>query len=129
MKYLIGLGLVCLLTACDNSQKVAATTPQNNTPTQEVPQSTPDTAQQTINFVGPYDLTLELTTTDNFETATLKDNSDATYQLKRVISANGIKLANDTGVQIHFKATANGNEGFVELVKNKPIEIKEFKQN
>lgn len=91
--------------------------------------STDALQKQEIHFTGPYDLTITLQTNDNFETATMTDNSDKTYQLKRTISANGIRLENtDDGVMIHFKATDHGNEGFVELVKDKSIEIKEFKQ-
>lgn len=84
-------------------------------------------ANQTINFTGPLDLTIILTTTDNFETAQLADNSDKTYALKQVVSGSGIKLANDDGVSIHFKNVNGVQEGVVELVKGNPIEIKEFK--
>ena len=129
MKYLIALSLICLLTACDNGQKVS-TTSQTHTQTQESnTQNSQVTLAQTIHFVGPNDLDLTLKTSDNFETATLTDNSDAQYELKSVISGSGIRLANDAGVQIHFKETAGANEGFVELVKDKPIDIKEFKGN
>ena len=85
-------------------------------------------AEQEIHFTGPNDLTIALKTTDNFETAQLSDNSDKTHELKRVISGSGIKLANDHGVSIHFKGTDTGMQGTVELVKDKPIEIKEFKK-
>ena len=85
-------------------------------------------SEQEIHFTGPNDLTIALKTTDNFETAALTDNSDQTYQLKRVVSGSGVRLANEAGVSIHFKNFDGLNEGTVELVKDKPIEIKEFKK-
>ncbi len=82
--------------------------------------------EQVIHFTGPQDLTLELKTKDNFETAQLTDNSDRVYELKRAVSGSGVRLANDQGVSIHFKNFNGVNEGTVELVKDKPISIKEF---
>lgn len=117
MKKLIILGIVATLVAC-------TTQPPS---TQQTPSETISN-QQILHFVGPYDLTLTLTTQDNFETATLTDNSDQQHLLKREMSANGIRLSNDAGVTIHFKNTADGNQGYVELVKDKSIEISEFKK-
>lgn len=85
-------------------------------------------AAQEIHFTGPNDLTIILKTTDNFETAELSDNADQRYQLKRVVSGSGVRLANEAGVSIHFKNFDGVNEGTVELVKDKPIEIKEFQK-
>lgn len=82
--------------------------------------------EQVIHFTGPQDLSLELKTKDNFETAQLTDNSDRVYELKRAVSGSGVRLANDQGVSIHFKNFNGVNEGTVELVKDKPISIKEF---
>ncbi|CZE49838.1 hypothetical protein [Campylobacter geochelonis] len=75
--------------------------------------------EDVINFVGPYDLILELRSSDNWESATLADNSDAVYKLKRAPSGSGIYLENEDGVSIHFKE----NYGIVELVKGKPINV------
>lgn len=82
--------------------------------------------EQVIHFTGPQDLTLELKTKDNYETAQLTDNSDRVYELKRAVSGSGVRLTNDQGVSIHFKNFNGVNEGTVELVKDKPISIKEF---
>ena len=70
------------------------------------------------------DLTVELKSSDNFETAEMTDNSGKVYHLKRAISGSGMRLANDDGVSIHFKA----GDGVVELVPGKPISITEFKK-
>ena len=45
-----------------------------------------------------------------------------------MVSGSGVRLANEAGVSIHFKNFDGLNEGTVELVKDKPIEIKEFKK-
>lgn len=142
MKYLLTtvvLGLA--LVGCADKKEVTEPTSAEQTtnatvtnattnPTNETAIAIDHTAQaeQEIHFTGPNDLTIALKTTDNFETAQLSDNSDKTHELKRVISGSGIKLANDQGVSIHFKGTDTGMQGTVELVKDKPIEIKEFKK-
>ena len=82
---------------------------------------------QTINFTGPYDLTVQLTSNDGFETAILVDNSGKEHLLKNAISGSGVRMVGDDGVSIHFKNFNGLNEGVVELVKDKPIQIKEFK--
>ncbi len=78
---------------------------------------------QVINFVGPMDLTIQLKSSDNFETAEMMDNSGKVHHLKQTVAASGVRLANDKGVSIHFKR----GEGVVELVKGKPISITEYK--
>lgn len=137
MKYLLttallGLALVgCAdkkeaTTPAEQTSPVTATNTAANETATAIDQTAP--AEQEIHFTGPNDLTIALKTTDNFETATLTDNSDQTYQLKRVVSGSGVRLANEAGVSIHFKNFDGLNEGTVELVKDKPIEIKEFKK-
>ena len=137
MKLLLLSGLVVSLAlvgcnAKDNAAKDAATTESStaitdaqvaSTPLEDAQVATSTPEVKVIHFTGPQDLTLELKSDDDFETAQLTDNSDQTYELKAVVSASGLKMANAEGVSIHFK---NG-EGIVELVKDKPIEIKEFK--
>ena len=54
----------------------------------------------------------------------MTDNSDRTYMLKHVPAASGILMTDGKGVSIHFK----GAEGIVEFVKDKPIQITEFKK-
>lgn len=138
MKYILTAAIVTLaLTACtDKNSETQTTATQDNTSmtettttntTANAPVDQVADAVKTINFTGPQDLTLELKTTDNFETAQLTDNSDKTHELKRVVSGSGIKLANDDGVSIHFKDFNGVMEGTVELVRDKGIEIKEFK--
>ena len=75
-----------------------------------------------INFVGDYDLTIQLITNDNWNTAKLIDNSEKIYILKSEPSYDGIYLFNDSGVSIHFK---NG-EGILILNNGSEIKIKEF---
>lgn len=117
MKYLLGTTLLALaLTGCTSTpQKVIA---QNNV-TNNAPAKT-----QVIYFTGPMDLTLELKSSDNFETAELVDNSGKVHHLKQTVAASGVRLANEEGVLIHFKA----GDGVVELVPGKPISITEFKK-
>nr|WP_174505589.1 hypothetical protein [Acinetobacter sp. Marseille-Q1620] len=136
MKYLLAvLFLSMALTACNsNSTESTKTEDKTNDASSVSDSSTSNalatdqsnvTTSQVVNFTGPNDLTIELKTSDNFETAEMTDNSDKTYHLKRVVSGSGVRLANDEGVSIHFK----GSEGSVELVPGKPIEIKELKAN
>ena len=108
----------------EHAEQSTVATAVNEVPTSAAEQNVP--AEQTLNFTGPYDLTLELKTTDNFQTAQLTDNSDKVYQLKEAVSGSGVRLEGDNGVSIHFKNVNGVNEGTVELVKDKPIEIKEF---
>lgn len=140
MKYLITTALLGLaLVGCvDKKAQTEVTAQQSETTAPATTAAASDTAtaidqtaqaNQEIHFTGPNDLTLTLRTTDNFETAELTDNSEEIRQLKRVISGSGIRLANDAGVSIHFKESNGVNEGTVELVKGKPIEVKEFKAN
>lgn len=80
-------------------------------------------AQQVLLFTGPMDLTIRLSTEDNFATASMTDNSDHTVQMRRVPSSSGVRLEDGEGVMIEF----NNGEGTVELVPGKPIEIQEFR--
>ncbi|WP_216936285.1 MULTISPECIES: MliC family protein [unclassified Acinetobacter] len=117
MKYLLGsFFLALVLTGC------------NSYPTHESPSLTLNAnttiETQVINFVGPMDLTIQLKSSDNFETAEMIDNSGKVHHLKQTVAASGVRLANDEGVSIHFKR----GEGVVELVKGKPISITEFKK-
>ncbi len=101
-------------------------TPNNNAQTAESNERNlpVNNETQVINFVGPMDLTVELKSSDNFETAELTDNSGKIYHLKQTVSGSGVRLANDDGVSIHFKA----GEGVLELVKDRPISITEYKE-
>lgn len=117
MKYLLGAILLGLaLTGCTS-------TPQNEVVQDKTTNNTPANTQ-VIYFTGPMDLTLELQSTDNFETAQMTDNSGKNYHLKRAVSGSGVRLANDDGVSIHFK----GGEGIVEFMKDKPVSITEYKK-
>lgn len=121
LKYLIGSSLIALalaLTGCNSSPI------PSNQPVESVPSTPAENQTQIVNFVGPMDLTIQLKSSDNFETATMTDNSDRVIHLKAAVAASGVRLANDDGVSIHFK---NG-EGVVEFVKDKPIHITEYKK-
>ena len=80
---------------------------------------------QVIYFVGEYDLAVQLTTKDNWETAELMDNSERVYNLKRESAASGTYLANSEGVSIHFK----DGEGILILKDGNEIKVKEFSNN
>ena len=129
MKYILSATLFSLtLVGCadkkaPSEQNVATEPTTATTQTNDVAVAQDE---QVIHFTGPQDLTLELKTKDNFETAQLTDNSDRVYELKRAVSGSGVRLANDQGISIHFKNFNGVNEGTVELVKDKPISIKEF---
>lgn len=124
MKYLMTVVLFGLVLVGCTDQKARIASPSISTDKIDAVVQ----ANQEIHFTASNDLIMTLTTTDNFETAQLRDNSDVIYELKRTISGSGIRLANDAGVFIHFKNFNGINEGTVEFVKDQPIEIKEFKQ-
>ena len=117
MKYIIGASLLALALAGCNSSPT-----QVISPVESVPSTLAET--QVINFVGPMDLAIQLKSSDNFETAEMTDNSGRVHHLKQTVAASGVRLANDQGVSIHFKA----GDGVVELVPGKPISITEFKK-
>lgn len=117
MKYILGATLLAFgLMGCNSNL--------NNEVSQEKVQSNAPAETQVIYFNGPQDLTIELKSSDNFETAEMTDNSGKVYHLKRAISGSGMRLANNDGVSIHFKA----GEGIVEFMKDKPISITEYKK-
>lgn len=117
MKYVLGVAVLGLaMTGCTSN-------PDNAVLQEKVLSSSPAEVQ-VVHFTAPMDLTIELKSSDNFETAEMADNSGKVYQLKRAVSANGIRLVNDAGVSIHFKS----GEGIVEFVKDKPISITEYKK-
>ena len=72
MKYLLGAELLGLaITGCTSNQK-------NEVVQEKVVSNTP-AETQVINFTGPMDLTVELKSSDNFETAEMTDNSGKVY--------------------------------------------------
>ena len=85
------------------------------------------TSEKVINFNGENNFKARLKTTDDFETAELKVNSDKTYNLKRVISGSGISLADERGASIHFKDYSGTIEGTIEITPGEVITIKESK--
>lgn len=80
--------------------------------------------QQTLYFVGPKDLTIRLSTEDNFATAVMMDNSDRALEMHSVPSASGMRLEDGEGAVIQFK---NG-EGYVEFSPGQRITIETFRQ-
>lgn len=138
MKYILTAAIVTLaLTACTDKKPETQTSASENS---SITQTTSDTAAntpvdhlsdavKTINFAGPEGMTVGLKTMDNFDTAQLTDNSGKIHELKRVMSGSGIKLANEDGVSIHFKDFNGVNDGTLQLVKGKDIDIKESKIN
>lgn len=79
MKYILGATLLAFgLMGCNSNS--------NNEVSQEKVQSNAPAETQVIYFNGPQDLTIELKSSDNFETAEMVDNSDTVYHLKRAVS-------------------------------------------
>ena len=79
-------------------------------------------AQQILLFTGPMDLTIRLSTDDNFATAVMTDNSELALQMHRVRSGSGIRLENGEGVAIEFK---NG-VGTMEFSPDDVIDIEQY---
>lgn len=80
-------------------------------------------ATQILLFTGPMDLTIRLSTDDNFATAVMTDNSEYDVHLRRVRSGSGIRLENGEGVAIEFK---NG-VGTVEFSPDDVIDIVQYR--
>lgn len=122
-KSLAILSFALALASCgskdDNKTPEKTPAPTETVQTTTAPEINPE---QTINFVGDFDMTIELTTKDNWETAELMDNSGQVYKLKRSPSADGVLLKNDDGVSIHMK----NREATLILNKGNEIQIKEF---
>lgn len=130
MKYLCaGLAVSLALVGCNAKESAQKEGIEPAVVSSVVEQSVSETtttageqqALSIIHFSGADHLKLELKSSDNFETAELIDNTGKTYQLKAVVAASGIKMANDEGVSIHFKK----GEGIVEFKKDQPINIQE----
>lgn len=89
--------------------------------------TTQDTAvashTQTLHFVGPIDLTITLTSQDNFKTAVLTDNADRVFQMYSAPTASGMRMIDGVNTSIQFKE----GQGVVEFVKGKPVSIQEVK--
>lgn len=117
MHYGLTLSLITLaLAGC--SATPSPPTPADNTYAAAAPRN------QVLHFVGPMDLTIQLQTSDNFETAVLSDDADRRFLLKATPAASGIRMTDGKNTTIHFKS----GEGIVEFVPGKPIAIKEFKK-
>lgn len=118
MKWMLAMPLVALaVLGCSATQPLQSGAAENEN--QAAALNT-----QELHFVGPMDLTIMLKTQDNFESAVMTDNADRAFQMRSVPAASGIRMTDGKGASIHFK---NG-EGVVELVKDRPIEIKEMKR-
>lgn len=116
MKWMLAMPLVVLVVlGCSATQPLQSGAAQSQAAALKT---------QELHFVGPMDLTITLKTQDNFESAVMTDNADRAFHMRSVPAASGIRMADGKGASIHFK---NG-EGVVELVKDRPIEIKEMKR-
>ena len=90
------------------------------------PESTEQTAQgaqKIVLFTGPMDLTIRLSTDNNFATAMMTINSEHALPMRRVRSSSGTRLENGEGVSIEFK---NG-VGTVEFSPNNVVDIEEYR--
>ncbi|PID47680.1 MAG: hypothetical protein CR967_03390 [Proteobacteria bacterium] len=72
---------------------------------------------ETIKFIGQYDknIRVRLSSKDHFQTALMSDHLGNKYKLKNAVSGSGVRLANEDGVEIHFKR----GEGILRLGKGK----------
>ena len=78
---------------------------------------------QIMLFTGPMDLTIRLSTEDNFATAMMTINSEHALVMHRVRSGSGIRLENAEGVSIEFK---NG-VGTAKFSPDNVIDIEEYR--
>ena len=122
------------LVACNPSSNTPATaapeaapvpaTAEAAAPATSEPVAAPAAPQQTLHFVGPADLTISLTTEDNFATATMQDNSDRSLPMRSTAAADGMRMEGPNGEFIHIK----GDGGVVQFVENRPIDIQAFRK-
>lgn len=139
------LAAICMLTmalgACKPSTNTASAPVPLPIPSPDIPQApsapvvSPDPkepesagpggagAHQIRIFTGPMDLSIRLSTEDNFATAVMTDNSDRTLQMHRVPSSRGVRLEDGEGAAIYFR---NG-EGTVEFSPGNAIDLEEYR--
>lgn len=86
-------------------------------------QPMPESAEQILMFTGPMDLTIRLSTTDNFATALMTINSEHALSMHRVRASSGTRLENGEGVSIEFK---NG-VGTAQFSPDNVIDIEEYR--
>lgn len=143
MRYLPLAAAVCaamaLVTCKPSKENVSGSLPAN-VPTPAIPQAPsapvvppdaePDALGQTLQgppqillFTGPMDLTIRLSTDDNFATAVMTVDSEHALQMHRVRSGSGIRLENGEGVSIEFK---NGI-GTVEFSPDDVMDIEQYR--
>lgn len=92
-------------------------------PEPDLSEQTAQRAPQIVLFTGPMDMTIRLSTDDNFATAVMIVDSEHALQMHRVRSGSGIRLENGEGVAIEFK---NG-VGTVEFSPDDVIDIEQYR--
>lgn len=107
-----------VLAGCNAKEKAPAADTAASTP---VAAQANESTEKTVKYLTEDKQIFTLKTTDNFETATLEDSKGNSYALKNGHAASGVLLEGENGVSIHTK----GQEGFIELVKGKIVNIKE----
>lgn len=131
MKFLPSLVIVLLLVGCSRDQKtnpdVQAAASESVTTSTAMPSeaSAPQqvASEVIVKYKGSDNNAYELKSSNNFETAVITDSHGKTYELKEAISGSGMRLEGDHGIYIHVK----GEEGTLELEKDKPIDVQEVK--
>lgn len=92
-------------------------------PEPDVPEPAAQGAPQILLFTGPMDLTIRLSTDDNFATAVMTIDSEHALLMHRVRSSGGTRMENGEGVAIEFK---NG-VGTVEFSPDDVMDIAQYR--
>lgn len=92
-------------------------------PEPDVPEQAAQGGPQVLLFTGPMDLTIRLSTDDNFATAVMTIDSEHALFMRRVRSGSGIRMENGEGVAIVFK---NG-VGIVEFSPEDVMDIAQYR--
>ena len=114
---------VVFVVGCSAKDKDKATSPDNEASSSAVAVDTNESAEKTVKYETADKKQFTLKTSDNFVTATLTDSDGNNYSLKEVPAGSGMRLEGDNGVSIHSK----GDEGTIELAKDKSFTVKEVK--
>ena len=91
-------------------------------PPEPEPRTSPQGMPQALIFIGPQDLTIRLSTQDNFATAVMIDNLGRRLEMRRVRSSQGVRLENEEGVAIQFE---NG-VGAVQYASGDQVDIVQY---
>lgn len=92
-------------------------------PEADLPEQAMQSSSQILLFTGPMDLTIRLSTDDNFATAIMTIDSEHALLMHRVRSSGGTRMENGGGIAIEFK---NG-VGTVEFAPDDVRDIAQYR--